>query len=199
MNILYEIGESLYINITNRCPCSCVFCVRQEADSVHGCESLWLNHEPSIDEIIGNFQKYNLDNYHSIVFCGYGEPLERLDIVLETCKYLRHKTKTKIRVNTNGLSDLINGKETAKLLAGAIDAISISLNAPNKNDYMHIVRPIYGDTAFDSMLKFAKDCTQLIGDVSLTIVNQGLSTSQINECKEIAESIGAKFRIREKI
>lgn len=199
MNILYEIGNSLYVNVTNRCSCACIFCIRKEADGVHGSESLWLEHEPSINEIIQAFDQYNLDQYDSIVFCGYGEPLERLDIVLEVCKYIRSKSNTKIRINTNGLSDLINGKETAKLLKGSIDAVSISLNAPNKHDYINIVKPEFGERSFDSMLKFAKDCAELIENVSLTVVDEVLSQSQISACEEIAKEIGVNFRIRKKV
>jgi radical SAM enzyme (TIGR04100 family) len=199
MNILYEIGNSLYVNITNRCSCACIFCIRKEAEGVHGSESLWLEHEPSINEIIQAFEQYNLDQYDSIVFCGYGEPLERLDTILEICKYIRSKSNTKIRINTNGLSDLINGKETAELLKGFVDVISISLNAPNKHDYVQIVRPAFGEKSFESMLKFAKDCSLLIGNVSLTVVDEVLSQSQIDACREIAEEINATFRIRKKV
>lgn len=199
MNILYEIGDNLYVNITNHCPCACTFCIRQKSEGVHGSESLWLDHEPYIEEIIAAFEKYDLDQYHSIVFCGYGEPLERLDIVLEVCRYIRSKSKTQIRINTNGLADLIHGKETARLLKDAVDAISISLNAPTKSEYMAIVRPKFGPCSFDSVLKFAKDCTYYIKDVTLTVVYQVLNETQIEACRSIAQEIGAKFRVREEV
>ena len=132
MNILYAIDSSLYVNITNQCPCRCTFCIRLESDEVAGSGSLWLDHEPTIDEVKEALKNYNLDNYKEVVFCGYGEPLVRINEVIEISKYIKSISNIKIRVNTNGLSDLIHNKDTAIMLKDAIDSISISLNGPDR-------------------------------------------------------------------
>ncbi|MDF2613706.1 MAG: Radical domain protein [Clostridia bacterium] len=195
MTILYTIHNSLYINLTNKCPCACTFCVRQESDSVHGSDNLWLDHDPSLEEVLAGFEKHNLDSYDGIIFCGYGEPLVRLDDVIKICDYIRSKSNVKIRVNTNGLADLIHKKETAPLLAGKVDSVSISLNAPNKEEYMAIARPAFGETSFEALLKFAAGCKKYIGDVTFTVVDM-LSEEQLEACKKIAEDMDIKFRVR---
>ncbi|WP_069998628.1 TIGR04100 family radical SAM protein [Cellulosilyticum sp. I15G10I2] len=195
MTILYTIHDSLYVNLTNKCPCACTFCVRQESDGVHGADNLWLNHEPSLKEVLEAFEKHDLDSYESVVFCGYGEPLERLDVVIQVCEYIRAKSKVKIRLNTNGLADLIHGKETAPLLAGKIDEVSISLNAPNQQDYMNLVRPCFGEEAFPSLLKFGAECKKYIGDVTFTVVDL-LNREQRSACEKIADEMQIKLRVR---
>ncbi len=195
MTILYTIHDSLYVNLTNKCPCACTFCVRQETEGVHGSDSLWLSHEPSLEEVLDEFDKYDLDSYKAVVFCGYGEPLERLDLVIEVCKYIRAKSKVKIRLNTNGLSDLIHQKETAPLLATYIDEVSISLNAPDQEAYTALARPSFGEKSFESLLKFAKDCKKNIKDVTFTVVDL-LTEDQLEACKRLASEMDIKLRVR---
>ena len=157
MTILYELGANLYVNITNRCPCRCTFCIRQKSDGVGSGANLWLEHEPDFDEVIQAFEQKELSRYQAVVFCGYGEPLERIDLLIAVCKYLKEKDPDSvIRVNTNGLSDLIHGFPTVRLLKGLVDSVSISLNAPDAASYNRLCRPRFGEAAFDAMLTFAK-------------------------------------------
>jgi TatD family-associated radical SAM protein len=158
MTIVYKIANSLYLNITNRCPCDCTFCIRNNGDGVGGSDSLWLEYEPDVEEIIEEIRKYDLNEYKEIVFCGYGEPLMRLDTVIEVCRLIKSASDIIIRINTNGLGNLINKQIIAPKLKGLVDIISISLNAPDKKSYTEVTRPVYGDIAFDNMLKFAKEC-----------------------------------------
>ncbi len=118
MTIAYEVGQNLYLNITNKCPCSCTFCIRKNADGAYGSDSLWLEHDPEIKEIIDALENMDYKKYNEIVFCGYGEPTERIDVLIETAKYIKENNGPKIRINTNGLSDLINGRPTAQLFEG---------------------------------------------------------------------------------
>ena len=143
MTISYEVGNNLYLNLTNKCPCACTFCLRNHADGAYGSDPLWLEHEPTIDEIKADLDKRELTKYDEIVFCGYGEPTERLYDVIETAKYLREKGCKKLRINTNGLGELINATSgsTAKLLSEYMDIISVSLNAPTEKEYMEVTRP----------------------------------------------------------
>ncbi len=195
MTILYEVHDGLYVNLTNKCPCRCTFCLREEDNGVHGSESLWLEHEPSLEEIIAEFEKRNLVDYSEIVFCGYGEPLTRIETVIEVCKYIRSKSDIKIRVNTNGLADLVHNKPVAHMLTGYVDAVSISLNAPTAEEYDAVVRPRFGMISFDAMLKFAKDVKQYVPQVTLTVVDT-IGPEAIEACRKIAESIGVKYRVR---
>lgn len=198
MNILYPIENSLYVNITNQCPCKCVFCIRLESNEVGGSGSLWLDHEPTIEEVKESFKKYDLNNFEEIVFCGYGEPLVRINEVVEISKYIKSLSDIKIRVNTNGLSDLIHEKETAIMLKDIIDSVSISLNAPNKEVYNKVTRPKFGEKSFDYMLKFAKDCKNYVKDVALSVVDE-ISEEEIEQSKEVANNLQIPLRIRQKL
>lgn len=195
MTILYEVEQGLYVNVTNRCPCACTFCIRQEGDGAYGSESLWLEHEPSLGEILAAFKQVDLAKYKEVVFCGYGEPLERVDVIREICDYVHANSDLKIRVNTNGLADLIHGKEIAPLLEGKIDVVSISLNAPNAEDYVKVTRPKFGLPSFEAMLKFASDCKKYVPTVTFTVVDC-IPQEQIEASRKIAEQIGVNFRIR---
>ena len=117
MTIFYEVHGGLYVNLTNRCPCSCTFCLRQTRDHMENSGPLWLEHEPTAEEIDAALAEFDLNKYKEVVFCGFGEPTERLDALLETAKKIRaKKADVKIRINTNGLGDLIHQKSIAPQL-----------------------------------------------------------------------------------
>lgn len=197
MTILYDYKESLYVNITNKCPCSCVFCIRKETDHVGNSDSLWLDHEPTVEEVKNEFKKFNLENYDEIVFCGYGEPLVRINEVIEIAKYIRSISDLKIRINTNGLSDLIHNKKTAILLKDKIDSVSISLNAPNKIRYNEVTRPKFGEKSFDALLNFAKDCKEYIEEVNFSVVDE-INNDEIEEAQKLADKMNIVLRVRHK-
>ena len=196
MTITYEGGSSIYVNLTNRCPCACVFCLRHNKDHVFNADSLWLDREPTVNEMCDSIDKWDLTKYNEIVFCGYGEPTERLDELLEVAAYIKSKGNIKTRINTNGLSDLIHGEKTAHKLKGLIDTVSISLNATNKEDYLKMVRPKFGIVSYDAMLSFASDCTKYVPDVVMTVVDVVTSKEEQERSREICESIGATLRVR---
>ncbi len=196
MTITYPVAKGIYVNITNRCPCACTFCVRNHKDHVFESDTLWLDREPTIQEICDSLDSWNLEEYEEVVFCGFGEPTERLYDLLEVAKYIKSKSNIKIRINTNGLSDLIWSEPTAPKLKGLIDAVSVSLNATNKEDYLAVVRPKFGIDSFDAMLRFTKDCTQYVESVMMTVVDVVTTKEEQEKCREICESIGAIFRVR---
>lgn len=196
MTVTYEGGSSLYINMTNRCPCACTFCLRQNKDHVFDCDSLWLDREPTVKEVCESIDTRDLAKYSEVVFCGYGEPTERLYDLLSVAEYIKTKSNIKIRINTNGLSDLIWNESTAPKLKGLIDTVSISLNATNKEDYLKVVRPRFGIESFDAMLKFAKDCTDYVPSVIMTVVDVVTTKEEQERCLKISESVGAVLRIR---
>ena len=143
-----------------------------------------------------NPDAWDLSKYEEIVFCGYGEPTERLNDLLEVAKHIRSKSSIKIRINTNGLADLIWKESTAPKLEGLIDTVSVSLNATNKDEYLKVVRPKFGIESYDAMLKFTKDCTKYVPSVVMTVVDIVTSPEEQELCKKICESVGATLRVR---
>ena len=196
MTITYAGRSSIYVNMTNRCPCACTFCLRHNKDYVFNSDSLWLDREPTVEEVCESIKAWDLQKYDEIVFCGYGEPTERLPDLLEVAKFIRTKSDILIRINTNGLADLIWNKSTAPLLKGLIDSVSISLNATNKEDYLKTVRPKFGINSYDAMLKFTKECTAYVPSVIMTVVDVVTSKQEQEACRKICESVGATLRIR---
>ena len=196
MTITYPVNKGLYINMTNRCPCNCTFCLRHNAEGVYGSDSLWLEREPTVQEVCDSVDTWDLTQFDEVVFCGYGEPTERLEDLLLVAKYIKAKGDIKIRINTNGLADLIWQKQTAPSLKGLIDTVSISLNTPNQEDYLKVVRPKFGAGSYDAMLRFAKDCTDYVPNVVMTVVDVVTSKEEQEQCRKICENIGARLRVR---
>lgn len=197
MTIAYEVGSNLYLNLTNQCPCACTFCIRNHADGAYGSDPLWLEHEPSMEEIVNALSALDLGRYSEIVFCGYGEPTCRLDAVIKTSDWLRSKLNGKVtlRINTNGLGDLINGRSIAEELCAAMDVVSVSLNAGTKDEYMKVTRPKY-ENAFEAMQKFTADCVKTgAADIIMSVVDV-IPQEQIDASREIAEKLGARLRVR---
>lgn len=198
MVITYPVKSGLYVNLTNRCPCACVFCLRQNAPGIFGSDSLWLDREPTVDEIIASIESRNLDDFTELVFCGYGEPTERLDDLLAVARHVKNiRPQMLVRINTNGLSDLIHGEPTAAKLKGLVDTVSISLNTPDPEEYLKVCRPKFGLESWQSMLDFARSCRDYVPNVVMTIVDAPVTTPEIQEkCKAITDSLGVRLRIR---
>ncbi len=198
MTVLYTVNNGLYVNLTNRCSCRCDFCIRRDNDRVGDSGSLWLEHEPGAEEVKALFKGYDLAGYKEIVFCGFGEPTERLDDLLDICRYLRRHTQTPIRLNTNGLAQLRHKKPVAPLLKGLVDVVSISLNAADAENYMKIVHPEFGLQSFDAMLAFAQECKKYLPEVFFTVVDT-LPKEEIRKSFLLAEKLGIPLRIRTKV
>lgn len=196
MTITYSVKTGIYVNMTNRCPCACTFCLRHNGEGVYGSDSLWLDREPTVQEVCDSIDTWDLSKYNEIVFCGYGEPTERLYDLLEVAKYIKSKSDIKIRINTNGLADLIWNEKTAPKLEGLIDTVSVSLNATNKEEYLKVVRPKFGIDSYDAMLNFTKDCSKYVPNVVMTVVDVVTSKQEQEICGKICESVGAILRVR---
>ena len=195
MTILYPVGQHLYVNLTNKCPCACTFCIRQNGDGAYGSDSLWLEHDPDLNEIKAAFAKWDLSQFTELVFCGYGEPTEALPMLLQTAAYAKTLPGCPpIRLNTNGLSDLIHGEPTASDFAGLIDTVSISLNAGTEKEYMAVTRPKW-DNAFEAMQKFALDCKKYVPKVMFTVVDV-IPQSEIEAAQAVADRLGIPLRVR---
>ncbi|MBQ0064706.1 MAG: TIGR04100 family radical SAM protein [Firmicutes bacterium] len=198
MTILYKVHNNLYVNLTNRCPYSCTFCLRMNMDTVSAVDQrpLWLEREPSLEEIIQDFDNYNMDEFNEVVFCGYGEPTERLDVVFEVAKFVKEKFNKPTRINTNGMANLIWNRDTTPEFKGLINTVSISLNHPDAKEYQALVRSKFGEQSHAEMLKFAKNVKQYVDKVVMTTVDTTITKEQEAECQKICDELGITYRIR---
>jgi TatD DNase family protein len=187
--IAYQIRDSLYLNITNRCTNACSFCVKFRSDYVKG-HQLRLSHEPTEEEIKGEIG--DPSRYREVVFCGYGEPLQRLETVKHIARWVKERGGN-VRINTNGQADLIHKRDILPELEGIVDRISISLDAQDEETYDRICRPAFKN-AYSEVLRFIRQSKNYIPDVQVTVVE--LEGVDIERCGRIAAELGVAFRIR---
>ena len=200
MCITYEVDSALYVNITNKCSNRCVFCIRNNGDGAYGSDPLWLEREPTVQEITDSILERDARKYSEIVFCGYGEPTFRLKEARAVALAVKEKyPDVKIRVNTNGQSDLIHRLDTAPFYKDAFDAVSISLNAPNAEKYARVSQPAFGLSAFEAILDFARKVKKYVPSVAFSVVDEALTDEEIAECQRIADSCGVQLRVRKYI
>ncbi|VAX32539.1 Uncharacterized metal-dependent hydrolase YcfH [hydrothermal vent metagenome] len=187
--IAYRIRDSLYLNITNRCTNACSFCIRFQSDYVKG-HNLRLDHEPGFEEMkeaIGDPPAYK-----EVVFCGYGEPLTRLDLVKALAGWIKDNGG-RVRINTNGQGNLIHGRNILPELQGIVDSISISLDAQDESTYKNLCRPVLKG-AYRSVVSFIREAGKYIPDVTVTVVDA--PGVDVERCKEIARELNVRFRLR---
>lgn len=195
-DIVYRYKNQVYLNITNRCPCRCDFCIRSHGASVGDAENLWFETEPELEEIFDAIDCFDFTGCQEIIYCGYGEPVMALDKMEQISPYLRrHFPDCRIRLNTNGLGDLIHGRSTAEEICRLTNSISVSLNMPDADSYEAIVHPAYGREAFYSMLQFAKDCRKFCDDVRFTVVDV-IGEEKVEESRRLAERLEVPLRVR---
>ena len=196
MTVTYKVDSGLYVNVTNKCSNNCTFCIRNNGDGAYGSDSLWLTREPTVDEICESiFENYSEDTVE-LVFCGYGEPSYRLDDIVEVVKRVRERyPHLPVRINTNGQSDLINGRSTAECFS-VFDTVSISLNTPDADKYETLCIPRFGKEAFFAMLSFAKEVKKYSPNVLLSVVRETLTEDELCHCKRIADECGVTLKVR---
>lgn len=193
-NCVYEFGDSIYINLTNECSNSCDFCIRNFKEGVGGSE-LWLEHEPSAEEVERALEKYDLSKYRAAVFCGFGEPTCAFDTMLEVAGWLKARG-VHTRVNTNGQANLINGiTDAAARMAPVIDSVSVSLNASTAEKYQESCHSRFGEEGYTAMLDFVRDCVRAGIDTTVSVVDL-IGEREVAACGKVAESLGAKYRVR---
>ena len=188
--ITYKIRDNLYLNITNQCTNKCSFCIRFHSDYVKG-HNLRLAEEPAEEELMHAIG--DPSQYKEIVFCGYGEPLLRLDLVKSVAAWIK-QNKGRVRVNTNGHGNLIYGRNILPELKDIVDSISISLDAHDEETYNRICRPSLKN-AFRGVIEFIKEAVKFIPRVEVTVVT--LPGIDIEKCRKIAEDLGVEFRVRD--
>jgi TatD DNase family protein len=189
---VYKIRHSLYINLTNRCSNNCQFCIRKgKRGGIVGGHYLFLSSEPSVPDVVNAIDAQK--DFDEVVFCGLGEPTLRLKELLEIATILKKKGH-KIRIDTNGHGSLINKTDVPARLAGLIDKVSVSLNAPDSATYVKLCKPDRGEEAYQAMLKFIKDCVPLMIPVEASVVD--LPEVDIEASRQLADKLGASFRVR---
>lgn len=189
----YPFGGNVYMNLTNRCCNNCDFCLRNTGDGVGG-NVLWLSREPSASEAIEAAEKLVTPSVKEMVFCGYGEPTYRVDVMVEVARFA-HGIGLKTRLNTNGLGNLICGYDITEKLAGAIDTVSVSLNEASARAYNETCKSVYGESAYEELKRFASLCSAKGIKTVMSVVDI-IGEDKIKECEKIAESCGARLRVR---
>jgi TatD DNase family protein len=192
--VSYQIRNSLYLNLTNRCTDDCTFCSRLTHPVVQG-YNLKLDREPTNEEVWQSID--DPLKYEEIVFCGFGEPTLRLDTIKEVAKKIKD-AGGRVRLNTNGHGNVINKRNILPELAGLIDEVSVSLNTDSSEAYDEICRPLpmFRGIIYDKIKDFIDEAKKYIPDVQVTIVTQQKGVDE-DQCKEIVEKrFGAKYRAR---
>ena len=194
--LVYELDKKIYINLTNRCTNECIFCLRQDKDDVCG-QELWIDSEDfTSEDVIEQLKKFNLSS--EVIFCGYGEPMLKFEVLRQVAKYIKETyPKIKIRVNTNGHANFIYKKNVVPELVGLVDEFSVSLNASNSEEYDELSQPKF-ENAYEEVKKFIK-CSADAGIETVASIVDGYKGRRldVDKCREIAESLGAKLRVRE--
>ena len=189
--IVYPIRNSLYLNLTNRCSNLCTFCAKKASYVVKG-HDLELSREPSAEELVqavGDPQRYQ-----EIVFCGFGEPLLRLETVKTVAAELKKKG-ARVRIDTDGQANLVYGRNILPELKGLVDAVSVSLNAENPEKYQRLCRSPFGEESFHGILDFIREAKKVIPEVVATIVQ--MPGVDVEACRRLAEEeLGVKFKRR---
>ena len=198
--ITYEYGKNLYVNTTNRCDFACNFCLRNNAGggSIYP-HNLWLEREPTREEILADIERRDLSRYEQLVFCGFGEPAYRIEDICWVIDQLKaHGKKIFTRMDTNGTGSLIHGRDIAPDFAGRFDMVSISLNTDTAEKYEALCHPALPG-AYEAMKAFAKEVRRYVPRVMMTVVDT-IPPQEIEACRHICEDeIGAEYRVREYI
>jgi TatD family-associated radical SAM protein len=194
-SVVYWLGDSLYLNITNECPNECYFCFRKYKSGINGF-NLKLKKEPTSDQIVKELRNFVYGRpWKEIVFCGFGEPLARLDHVLEVTRWIKKNLFATVRIDTNGQAYLLNRSRNVveELKEVGVDKISVSLNAHNEETYNYVCKPKFRG-AYKSVLRFIEKATKKF-EVEITTVT--IPEVNISRIEEIAKKFGVRFRRRE--
>ena len=196
MSIVYDYFGGLYLNITNKCPNACEFCIRNFTNSLGDADSLVLKEDPTMEEVRKELASWDVNSYDEVVFCGYGEPTERLPELLNLARHIKARYGRQIRINTNGLADLIWGRPTAQDLKGVIDAVSVSMNEADAQKYYDLCHPRFGLKSYDAIIKYIEDVREYVPYVAASVVTSAISSESVAACYAKAEELGVVFKMR---
>ena len=189
--------RNLYINVTNHCNCSCTFCLRQKKHMAEQSTLWYKDGEPTLADFQAALDAVPWQYFKEIVFCGFGEPTIRLDVLVELLHYVKKlQPQLPTRLNTNGLANLEYGEDITPRFANVLDTISISLNASNAERYYELTRAKYGVQSYEAMLDFAQKAKAYVPNVVLTIVDHVEGPDEIAKCQAICDDRGLTLRVR---
>jgi TatD DNase family protein len=192
----YPLGDALYLNVTSGCTLACVFCpkIRDDDFTVDGFD-LRLERNPDVEAIWQAALAAGLAGRSEVVFTGFGEPTRRLDVVLELSRRLKAAGVRRVRVDTDGLASLREGRDVPTALAAAgVDAVSVSLNAADAATYARLCPSRYGEAAYGAVQAFIRSAVRHLPDVAASVV--GMPGLDEAACRRVAEGLGARFRWR---
>ena len=191
-NYAYILLDKAYINLTNKCSNACTFCIRNTGDGVKD-TSLWLDDEPKrAKDVLDAFDALKYES-GEVVFCGFGEPTENMDVLLPVARELKSRGHT-TRLNTNGLGSLVNGRNIAPELTD-FDVVSVSLNNCTADKYLAVTQSSFGISAFKGVLDFAKCCKTVGLNVIFTVVDV-IGEKDIANCRRLCDNMGIPLRVR---
>ncbi|MDJ1121592.1 TatD family nuclease-associated radical SAM protein [Olsenella sp. YH-ols2217] len=198
--IVYRVGDGAYVNLTNRCPSACTFCLRQTCDAVGRADSLWLTRDVTAEEAVQALDAFDDEGFtvadaSEVVFCGFGEPTENLSSLLAAAAHVKERWHKRVRVNTNGQGSLVNGRDITPELATCVDEVSVSLNHPDPARYQELVRSSFGDEAFPALLEFVRRARENGMEATLTTVATTITAEEEARCAEPCAELGARHRI----
>ena len=196
MSIIYDYFGGLYINITNLCPAHCEFCIKNFTGSLGSADSLMLDHEPGVDEVIDELRNWDVEGYDEVVFCGYGEPTMRLDEMLQIARHIKDAYHKPIRLNTIGLADMVWERPTLPEMAGLIDSVSVSLNEADAESFDRLCHPSFGPKSYDAVCKFIEDARKYIPHVAVSVVGGSISPESLEKCRAKAMDWDVEFKVR---
>jgi GTP 3',8-cyclase len=194
--LAYPLKDALYLNVTSACTLACRFCPKiRDGDFTVGGFDLRLTHNPSADEVWAAVQAAGLAGRSEVVFTGFGESTKRLEVVLELIRRLKAAGVRRVRLDTDGLGSLREGRDVPPELAAAgLDAVSVSLNAADGETYARLCPSHYGAAAYPEVQGFIRSALRCIPEVTASAVAvPGLSEEA---CAAVARSLGARFRWR---
>jgi TatD family-associated radical SAM protein len=195
----YILEDNMYINLTNLCTNDCIFCIRSLNDAVAGSNLYLTSEKINIDDVLAQIKEKMTDGIKEVVFCGYGEPTLKLDLLKQVAEFIKKEyPNLPTRINTNGQANVVFKRNVVPELKGLIDKVSISLNSDNAAQYQELSQSKFGESVYEEVKTFAKLCQESEIDTSLSIVT-GYKGNVINveNCQKIAEDLGVKLRIRE--
>lgn len=195
----YILNNNMYINLTNLCTNDCIFCIRSLSDTVSGSNLNLSSEKIEVEDVIAQIKEKMTPEVKEIVFCGYGEPLIKLDLIKKIATFIKETYPGfLVRINTNGQANIIHKKNVVPELKGLIDGISISLNSDNAKQYQELSQSKFGEAVFEEVKNFAGLCCEAGIDTSVSIVT-GYKDKVINiqNCQKIADTVGAKLKVRE--
>ncbi len=196
-NLVYFLDGKIYINLTNSCTNRCVFCIRNIKDDVVGADLFLTTENVKAADVIEQLNAMKDKISSEIVFCGYGEPMLKLEIIKEVAKYIKDNYPNVIvRINTNGHANAVYKRNVLPELKGLVDKFSISLNGENEEVYNELSQPLI-ENAYQSVKDFIRETVKEGFDTTATIVT-GYKNYKVDmgKCIEITKELGAKFRER---